>query len=124
MIRLLLLAAFLVACSKKDHAGPSCDQVVDRMLELTKQMIPGHDPQSLGDRTQMIDQCKQRNMPAEVRACIVAAKNLDDLATCHRKGNSTAKPEAAPPPSAPPAPAPTPAPTRPLPTGSNGSDGG
>lgn len=122
MIRLLLLAAFLVACSKKDNAGPSCDQVVDRMLELTKQMIPGHDPQSLGDRTQMIEQCKQRNMSAEVRACIVAAKNLDELATCHRKGKPAGKPGAAP--AAPAPPAPTPAPTRPLPTGSNGSGAG
>lgn len=119
MTRLVLLAALLFACSKKkENPGPPCDQVVDKMLLLTQQMIPGHAPGSLGDRDQMIEQCKQRNMSAKVRSCIVAAQNLDDLSKCHdRKRPATDKPAGAPTP-APPAPA------GPPPTGSSGSGSG
>lgn len=99
MIRLALLAALLVGCSKKEDAGPSCDKVVDHMLEVTKQMLPGHGDQPMGDRKAMIDQCVQRNMPASQRRCLVAAKSFEDLAKCRSD-------ERKPPPSPPPSPEP------------------
>ncbi|HEY5927761.1 MAG TPA: hypothetical protein VIV11_39015 [Kofleriaceae bacterium] len=105
MTRLVLLAALLAACSSKADSGPPCDKVVDHMMELTKQMMPGHDPQSLGDRKQMIDQCVNSKWSAAMRKCRLDAKSFNDLAACGRKG---AKP---------PAPMnPAPEPTRPLPT--------
>lgn len=104
MTRLVLIAALLVACSKKQDAGPPCDKVVDHMLELTKQMLPGHGDQPLGDRKAMIDQCVQRKMPAKMRACLLASKSFEDLAKCR-----TSERRAAPP-------VPEPVPTRPLPT--------
>jgi hypothetical protein len=117
MIRLVLLAALLVACSKKkaEDAAPSCDQVVDHMLEVTKQMLPGHGDQPMGDRKAMIAQCEQRNMPAAQRRCLVAAKSFDDLAKC--RGNET-PPAQRPVPVAPP---PTPSPPTPAPAGEPGS---
>ena len=106
MTRLVLLAALLVACSKKQDAGPPCDKVVDHMLELTKQMLPGHGDQPMGDRKAMIDQCVQRKMPASLRSCLLAAKSFEDLAKCR---SNERKPTT---------PTPEPVPTRPLPTGS------
>jgi small lipoprotein (TIGR04454 family) len=110
MTRLVLVAALLVACGKKD-SGPPCDQVVDHMLDLTKQMMPGHDPESLGNRKQMIDDCKSRKMSAATRRCLLDAKSFNDLATCKARDQKTSTPT-------PPPVTPTVEPTRPLPTGS------
>lgn len=110
MTRLVLLAALLVACSKKQDAGPPCDKVVDHMLELTKQMLAGHGDQQLGDRQAMIDQCVQRKLPASERSCLLAAKSLEDLAKCR---NAEKKPAT-----------PTPEPTRPLPTTTGSAEAG
>lgn len=118
MTRFVLVTALLFACSKKKQdPGPSCEQVVDKMLLLTQQMIPGHDPGSLGDYKQMVEQCKQRNMSAKVRSCIVAAKNLDDLSKCHDRKGPAGNPAKTP--AGTPAPPPGPAPT-----GSSGSGDG
>jgi hypothetical protein len=103
---MVLIAALLVGCSKKEDPGPPCDKVVDRMLELTKQMVPGHDMGALGDRKQMVAQCEQRKMPAAVRKCIVDAKSTDELSKCRE-----------------PTPTPEPTTTRPLPTGSAARSG-
>ena len=102
MTRIILVAAFLFGCSKKakEDPGPPCDQVVDKMVEITMQVVPGHDPSMFGDKKQMIAECEQRKMPASQRKCIVAAKNKDDLAKCR------------------PSPAPESTTTRPLPAGS------
>jgi hypothetical protein len=111
MTRLALLVGLLAACgsSKKQDDGPPCDKVVDHMLELTKQMLPGHGDQPMGDRKAMIDQCVQRKMPASMRSCLLAAKSLDELAQCRRAGNPADKPTE-------PAVQPPAQPTRPLPT--------
>jgi hypothetical protein len=82
MMRIVLAAALLAGCSKGD-SGPPCDKVVDHMMDLMKQMMPGHDQNALGDRKQMIDQCKQRNMTAKTRKCLVDAKTFNDLAACN-----------------------------------------
>jgi hypothetical protein len=114
MTRLVLVAALLVACSKGD-SGPPCDKVVDHMLELTKQMMPGHDQDSLGNRKQMIDDCKSRKMSAATRRCLLDAKSFNDLAACRARDQKTSTPS--PPPMAPTPPAPTgsAAPTEPAP---------
>jgi hypothetical protein len=106
MTRLLVAAALLVAACKgsKGDSGPPCDKVVDHMMGLTKQMMPGHDPESLGDRKQLIADCEQRKMPAAMRKCLLDARSFNDLAKCR---STDAKP---------PAVTPTPEPTRPLPT--------
>ena len=104
MMRLVLAAALLAAACSKGDSGPPCDKVVDHMMELTKQMMPGHDPESLGNRQQMIDQCKQRKLTGAERKCLVDAKTFNDLGAC-----SKAKKSAAPAPAAPEPPAPTPA---------------
>jgi hypothetical protein len=94
MRRFILLAALLVAC--KEDKGPPCAAVVDHMLDVTKQAMPGHDPAALGDRNAMIAQCEKRNMPPTMRKCLIAAKSLADFAECQEKAK--------------------PAPTRPLPS--------
>ena len=77
------------------------ETIVDHMLEVTKQQLPGHDSQELGYRAQMIAECEKRKVPASQRKCLVAAKTLADLAECRAKDKPT--------------------PTRPLPTGSAGA---
>ena len=113
MLRLVLVAALLVACSKKkEDAGPTCDQVADNLIAVTKQMLPGHGDQAMGDRKAMVAQCEQRKMPAAQRKCLVAAKTFDELAKCRGNEPVPAQRPApvtpAAPPSAPPAPPPSP----------------
>lgn len=117
MTRLALVAALLVsvvACGKRD-SGPPCDQVVDHMMDLMKQMMPGHDQDALGSRTQMIEECKSRKMSAATRRCLLDAKTFNDLATCRARDQKTSTPT----PPAPKQPAPAPAPP---PTGSAASE--
>ena len=116
MVRLLLLAALLIACKKEDP-GPPCGQIVDHMLEITKQQLVGHDTMQLGDRQQMIDQCEQRKLPRQARTCMMAAKSLTDLAGCQAQGKPTPTPATGG------ASAPTPAPVAPPPTGSAATSG-
>lgn len=122
MTRLALVAALLVsslgACGKRD-SGPPCDQVVDHMMDLMKQMMPGHDQDALGDRKQMIEECKSRKMSAATRRCLLDAKTFNDLATCRARDQKTSTPT--PPAPKQPAPAPTP-PSTPPPTGSGASE--
>ena len=102
MTRLVLAAALLVACGNKGGSGPPCDKVVDHMMDLTKQMMPGHDAESLGNRQQMIDECVKRKMPAATRKCLFEAKTFNDLAGC--RDPNAKRPAAPPAPPAPPAP--------------------
>src|SRR5690349_1197009 len=63
-------------------SGPSCTQVTDHMLEVTKQEIAGHGDELLGQRRQMIEQCETRKMTADQRRCLVAAKDMAGFAAC------------------------------------------
>src|SRR4051794_25041218 len=77
-----LFVLALVACSKKDP-GPTCDQVVDHMLDVTKQRLPGHDDTSFGSQKKaMVTSCESRNWTADVRTCLVAAQSISDIAKC------------------------------------------
>jgi hypothetical protein len=81
-MRWVLLAAVISAgCSKSDE-GPSCDQVVDSMMAVTKIAMTGHGDMELQNKKQMVDQCIARKLTADQRRCLVAAKTLDAIATC------------------------------------------
>lgn len=93
---LLVVALLLTGCSKKDDPGPSCDQVVTHLLEVTKIAYPGHAGMGeMGDRKTMIEQCEQKHLTADQRRCLVAAKDLDGLAGCYPKpaGSPAAAPK-------------------------------
>lgn len=97
---LLVALLALAACGKKaEDPGPPCDQVVDHMLEVTKQQMVGHGAELKTQKAAMVRQCEERKMPAATRRCLVAAKTLPEIAEC-RAGK---KPEGAPVPERPPA---------------------
>lgn len=102
MRRFMLLAALLVACKAEDK-GPPCDKVVDHMLEVTKQAMPGHDPGAFGDRKGMVDQCVKRNMSPEMRKCLMSATSLAGFAECQPKSKPAPAPTPPPPSTEPPA---------------------
>ena len=89
--RLLIVALALVACGKKsddDDTAPTCAQVVDHMLVVTKQeMIAGHDGMGTKVKTQMVAQCESgpSAMSAELRHCIINAKDVNALGECTAK---------------------------------------
>lgn len=84
-----LLAALLVlsACSSKKKAAdvPSCEKVVDNMLAVTKQAMPGHGDMEMGNKKQMTAECEKRNLTDDQKRCIATAKDLNGLATCTPK---------------------------------------
>lgn len=84
-----VLAAMLVvtACSSKKQAAdvPSCEKVVDNMLAITKQAMPGHGDMELGNKKQMVAECGKRNLTDDQKRCMATAKDLSGLATCTPK---------------------------------------
>ena len=108
MRRFIVLAALLVACDK--DKGPPCAKVVDHMLDVTKQSLPGHDTEGLGDRKGMIEQCEKRNMPRDMRKCLMSATSLAGFAECQAKGKPAPAPTRPLPPTEPPPPATAPPP--------------
>lgn len=86
VVRSLLAAALacsLAACAKaKPAPDPTCDQVVDNMLAVTKQQLTGHGDLELGNRKVMIAQCEQRALTAAQRRCLATAKDLAAIAGC------------------------------------------
>ena len=95
----VLVLLLVVACQKKADTGPPCDQVVDHMLDITKQVLVGHESMTKSMRAQAIAQCEQRNMPKEMRECILAAKDTEALSTC--RGAAPARVPTPPPPAVP-----------------------
>ena len=78
-----LLLVILVGCGGKKDSGPSCDQVVDHMLEVTKQQLMGHETANLkSQRKAMVSQCENRNMSGEMRTCLVGAQTITEIARC------------------------------------------
>lgn len=99
MLKRCVLLVLVVAGCKKEPPPPTCEQISDHMLEVTKLAMPGHDPSYLGDRKAMVAQCEKRNLSREVRNCLMKATTLEGLGACQA---GSKKPE--------------PQPTRPLPT--------
>lgn len=89
-MRCFALLAVLVACSKSEPA-PSCAQVMDHILEVSKQQIMGHGDMVLGQRDAMIAQCEARELSADKRRCLFAANTLDAIASC-KAGDASAAP--------------------------------
>ena len=84
MSRLALLASLslvVVACSNKAD-GPPCGAVVDNMMAVTKQQMTGHGELEVQNRSVMIEQCEKRNLTGSQRTCLVAAKDLAQIAAC------------------------------------------
>ncbi len=98
-MRALLIAVLLLACSKKDDLGPTCEQVVDHVQTVSKQVMVGHPGMDGADqRKAMLDQCAQHNMSKELRECLVAAKDLDGLGACYKHAPQPPRPRAPVPP--------------------------
>lgn len=72
----------IVGCGGKVDEGPTCTQVTDHMLDVTKQQLVGHGDMELGQRGAMIAQCEQRKMSGEQRRCLMAAKDIPGIAAC------------------------------------------
>jgi hypothetical protein len=81
-VRIAFAFVLAVACGSKADPVPSCAQVVDHMLDITKQQMAGRGGSDQNLRGQMVAQCEQRNMPAEARRCIAAANDVAALAEC------------------------------------------
>jgi hypothetical protein len=62
----------LVACQGAPE--PTCTQVADHMLAITKG----------GDRAAAISGCEDRRLSKQARLCLLAAKSVADLADCQR----------------------------------------
>lgn len=81
MRRIVVMIA-LAGCGKKD-AGPSCEQVVDHMLEVTKTQLMGHENTNLvSQKKAMVTQCEQREMSTDVRTCLMGAQTITEIAKC------------------------------------------
>jgi hypothetical protein len=77
---------FVAACGGKKAAdAPSCEKVVDAMLNVTKQAMPNHGDMEMGNKKQMVAECERRNLSDDQKRCIVGAKDLTALATCTPK---------------------------------------
>jgi len=81
MLRIAVLV-ILVGCSKKE-SGPTCEQVVDHMLTVTKTQLMGHEGANFTQQKKaMVAQCEQRNYNAEMRTCLLTTETISDIAKC------------------------------------------
>lgn len=82
----LVAVLFVAACGGKKAADvPSCEKVVDNMLAVTKQAMPGHGDMELGNKKQMVAECEKRGLTDEQKKCMATAKDLNGLAACSPK---------------------------------------
>lgn len=88
--RMRFVVALLVVAGCKSDA-PSCAQVTDHLLVVTKQQVVGHDTEELANRDVMIAQCEARELSADTRRCLLAARTLTEIAAC-KAGDATATP--------------------------------
>jgi hypothetical protein len=98
LARVIVCVSCLVGCGSKaaEDPGPSCAQVMDHILEVTKQQLVGHGDMQLGQRDAMIKQCEERKMPVKTRTCLLAAKTLADIAECRAGKPSGGPPQRKP----------------------------
>ena len=88
---IVLVLSLVAACGGKksdDDTAPTCAQVVDHMLVITKQeMIAGHDGMGGKMKAQMVAQCETgpSAMSAELRHCVINAKDVNALGECTAK---------------------------------------
>jgi hypothetical protein len=107
MLFVTSLTLSLVACKGSD----SCDKVVDHTLGL----LPAEMRSMAGDKAPMIAKC-EKEMTAEVRSCVLAAKSIPALQACKPAKADMGKPiEPTATATAPASPAPTPAAPTPQP---------
>lgn len=71
-MRKIVLALVLAGC--QGSAEPTCAQVADHMLAITKG----------GDRATAIQGCEERKLGKQAKLCLLAAKTVADLADCQR----------------------------------------
>lgn len=90
-MRWIAIAMVVTACSKPDP-GPPCGQVIDHMLDVTKQQLVGHGDAITSQRAGMVKQCEERKMPAATRKCLIAATTLAQIAECKAGTGSPEKP--------------------------------
>lgn len=82
MLRAALLV-ILVGCGGKKDEGPSCDKVVDHMLEVTQSQLAGHEGANFNSqRKAMVAQCESRKMSSEMRTCLIGASTIAEIAEC------------------------------------------
>ena len=86
VVTLTLLS--LVACSKKGDGAPSCAQVADRMIALTK---------TEAHKDNLVAECEARKVSPAQRTCMVNAKDMGELAGCVGKRRMTRSEENPPP---------------------------
>ncbi|HUJ63714.1 MAG TPA: hypothetical protein VLX92_34680 [Kofleriaceae bacterium] len=81
-MRWIAVAALVVcACGKSSsESGPTCEQVVDHMLDVMKAGRPGAAP--IAQRDAAVAGCKQQSFPIEQRRCILAAHDVLALSKC------------------------------------------
>ena len=91
-MRALVLAMLLACGGKAESDVPSCAQVMDHILEITRNQLVGHGDEVKSQRAGMVKQCEDRNMAPEIRRCLFQSKTLDDIAKCQGKSAPAEKP--------------------------------
>lgn len=85
---LCLVAAPVVAIgcqSKKEQPadpGPSCADITDNLMKVTKEKLAGHGDMQIQNRSMMIRQCEKRQLTPEQRRCLATAADLNAIASC------------------------------------------
>lgn len=69
----MLFVAVLAGCQGTPE--PTCAQVADHMLAITKQAMGA-------DRAGAIQRCEDRKLSRQAKLCLLAAKTVADLASC------------------------------------------
>ncbi len=81
-----VVVLLLTACNKQAEKLPSCAEVTDHLLEVTRIAYPGHgDMGARGNRQAEIDACESRHLTAKERHCILAAKTTEAIELCRRE---------------------------------------
>ena len=92
-MRAIALVLALAACGgKSEPDAPSCAQVMDHVLEVTKNQLVGHGDEVKTQRAAMVKQCEDRKLAPALRKCLYESKTLDDIAKCQGKGSPEPQP--------------------------------
>lgn len=88
-MRLVLVLALVVApvagCKRgTPEKVPTCAELTDHLSAVTKIAYPGHGDMEMGNRPADIAKCEERNPSPDERRCIMAAKDLNAIASCRK----------------------------------------